>query len=429
MTHLCLPSQWVVWQFGLLVCFSHFVGLGRTMRADAPPILPSEGCARIRWTEADDFVGKRVAVSGQIVRIGHAKMIHFLNFSRTDRGAFKVVIFDRFMDQFSSTLEDLYGGRIVQVTGTVILYAEAPQIVVSSPKQIDVLEKFSDTPQPKMVCRHRENSSTFTLATYNVKNLFDDQDDPYHVDESTPAKPRDELERVADVIREIDADILALQEVEERGYLERYLEALLPDLDYQHVVHYEGNDLRGIDVCLLSRLPIGAVTSFRHLRFRDEQNVPRRFNRDLLRVEVFPESGDAFEVWVVHLKSNHGGRELAETIRLGESREIRRLLDQRLEDDPQAQFVICGDFNDTFASPTMQAIVGVGGQALACFRNELSNPDTFTFNRAPYLSMIDFILCSPAMARRHQSGSYHVRVSSLKESGSDHNPVSCRFFF
>jgi len=429
MTNHFLPSRYARSRIGLLSCALAFVVHARVSLADEPPILPQEGRASIRWTEAEDFIGKMVAVSGKIVRVGHAKAIHFLDFSRTDHDAFKVVIFDRIIDQFPGTLEELYEGRIVQVTGTISVYAGNPQIVAASRNQIEVLDELPDISKRRVQGRKRKTTNTFKLATFNIKNLFDADDDPYHADEGTPPKPRDELERVAGVIRELDADILALQEVEERGYLERFLNVLLPDLDYKHVVHFEGNDLRGIDVCLLSRLPIGAVTSFRHLRFRDQENVPRRFNRDLLSVEVLPQSGDAFEVWVVHLKSNHGGKEVAEPIRLGESREIRRLIDQRLSEDPQAQFVVCGDFNDTFDSPTMRTIVGAGDRPLVCFRDQLSDPDAYTYNREPYLSMIDFILCSPAMARRYQSGSYQVRASSLDESGSDHNPVSSRFFF
>jgi len=384
---------------------------------------------RVRWTDAQEYIGKRAAISGKIVHIGHARAIHFLEFSRTDRDAFKLVVFDRTMEQFTAPLEELYQDQIIEVTGNITVYDGNPQIVIARPSQIEVLDELPDISQPAVQRRKRKKSNTFKLATFNVKNLFDAEDDPYHADESTPAKPRNELDRVASVISELDADILALQEVEDRGYLERFVEALLPDLDYRHLVHFDGNDLRGIDVCLASRLPIGAVTSHRHLSFRDQNNVPRRFSRDLLQVEVLPEGGETFEVWVVHLKSNHGGREKAEPIRLSESNKIREMIDRDLSGDPQARFVICGDFNDTYDSPTLQTIVGRGDRSLVCFRDDLPDPNAFTFNRDPYLSMIDFILCSPAMARNYQPQSYQVRVSTLDESGSDHNPVSARFFF
>ena len=61
-------------------------------------------------------------------------------------------------------------------------------------------------------------------------NLFDEFDDPYRSDEVMETKPRDELLKLAQRIRMLDADVLALQEVENREYLERFVRALLPDM-------------------------------------------------------------------------------------------------------------------------------------------------------------------------------------------------------
>ena len=44
--------------------------------------------------------------------------------------------------------------------------------------------------------------------------------------------------------------------IENRGDLQRLVTAMIPDLGYEHVVLLEGNDYRGIDVAVLSRLPV-----------------------------------------------------------------------------------------------------------------------------------------------------------------------------
>ena len=199
------------------------------------------------------------------------------------------------------------------------------------------------------------------MATFNVLNLFDEHDDPYHGDDTTPAKPREELEQLAQTIRRVNADVLALEEVENRGYLERFVKAMIPDLGYDNVVLFEGNDYRGIDVALLSRLPVGPVTSYRHLRFKDPNGEEMSFRRDLLQVRLEPPGVPGFDVFVVHLKSKHGGeddRSLA--VRLGETMQIRKILDGLLADDPAARFVICGDFNDTLDSKPVTTIIGSG---------------------------------------------------------------------
>lgn len=132
-----------------------------------------------------------------------------------------------------------------------------------------------------------------TLMTFNVENLFDTKDDAGKVDETylpIAAKQnqahiaacnkipverwRDDclyldwseavldhkLKVVADAIRQVNggsgADIIALQEVENLGILERLRNDYLADLAYLPGILIEGTDLRGIDVAFLSRLPL-----------------------------------------------------------------------------------------------------------------------------------------------------------------------------
>ncbi len=390
-----------------------------------PPIQPVEGLPRISWQDARRALGRTALVSGRIVSVGHTARVHFLDFHETDRTAFKVVIFDEMLPRFRTPLES-YQGKLVEVRGAVTSYAGNPQIVVGNPGQIRVVDRLPEPfwPQSAQV----DVTDKITIATFNVRNLFDDVDDPYRHDETTPAKPRAELNRLAAIIREINADVLALQEVESRGYLERFREVFLREMGYRHVVHQEGNDMRGIDVCLLSRIPVGPVTTYRHLRFQDAAGLEQEFQRDLLRVRLAPDDATPFEVWVIHLKSNYGGREAAEPIRLAEANMIRKLVDQELEQNPLAQFVICGDFNDTFDSSTLETIVGAGdGKMLQCFCNELDPQQQITYNQEPFRSMIDFLLCSPRMAERYVRGSYRIRAGTLEETGSDHNPVMASF--
>ena len=107
---------------------------------------------------------------------------------------------------------------------------------------------------------------------------------------------------------------------------------------------------------------------------------------------------------------------------------IRKLVDRELEQNPQAQFVICGDFNDTYDSPSLQTIRGEKrGQVLKCFCDQLDTRQQITYNQEPYRSMIDFLLCSPRMAERFVRGSYRIRAGTLDETGSDHNPVMASF--
>ena len=417
-SHLVCPSL-------LLVSSILGIALIAAPAVGRSPIGDDEALPRAGWRDARSLLGQTALIHGRVTHVGHTERVHFLDFSR-DRTDFKVVIFSEAIESFPHSLDD-YVGKLIQVRGPVSLYRGNPQIVVGLPRQIRLIEN-EPTPWIPPVPKVRLGPNV-TIATFNSENLFDADDDPYRNDDSTPPKNRSELEKLARVIREIDADVLALQEVESRGYLERFNQVLLAELGYRHIVHYEGNDGRGIDVCLLSRLPIGAVTSYRHLRFQDAAGGDQRFQRDVLRAEVVPPHGELFEVWVVHLKSNFGGRETAEPIRLAECRKLRELLDKTLTQTPERAIVVCGDFNDTIESSTLKTIQGPQNspRRLDCFVNQFSHESAVSYNKPPYQSTIDFILTSPAMSRRYIENSYRIRPGSQAETGSDHNPVWAKF--
>lgn len=132
-----------------------------------------------------------------------------------------------------------------------------------------------------------------TVMTFNVENLFDNDDDPGKDDkaylpieakqndahiaacnEIEVARWRDEclnldwsdaaiahkLSVLADTIRQVNggqgADIIALQEVENVAILQRLRSSYLADLAYEPAILVEGADNRGIDVAFLSKLPL-----------------------------------------------------------------------------------------------------------------------------------------------------------------------------
>jgi endonuclease/exonuclease/phosphatase family metal-dependent hydrolase len=215
---------------------------------------------------------------------------------------------------------------------------------------------------------------------------------------------------------------VALQEVENRGYLERFVKLFLADMGYDQIVHFDGNDLRGIDVALLSRAPIGEVTSRRHLEFKDPNGVTRSFQRDVPAITVLPKVGPPLEIWPVHLKSKADSAETSEPIRLAEAAELRRLLDAEFAADPNSRVIILGDFNDTRDSRSLGTIFGSGSTAMwapEAKQTEDSIPDPeFPNGRPP----IDFITCSPALKAMYVDDSCQTRRSPAEYDGSDHDP-------
>ncbi len=397
------------------------------LRSDAQSVIDAdEGVATIHWSSAGEAIGAVAFVCGEITAIRDIGAITFINFDDERPAKFTAVVFRDNYEKFPDEIKKLYLGKIVKIRGQITTHRDRPQIVLTSPDQVEIVDKLPETVMPQERARQAEKDQ-LVVATYNILNLFDDVDSPYHVDETTPAKPREELEHVAETIRALNADVIAFQEVESRGYLKRFRDVFLGDMGYKHIVHYEGNDLRGIDVCLLSRIPVGTVESHRHVKFTGPDGRPKAMSRDLLCVTLLPPGKSPFEIWIVHLKSNSGGREYSEPVRLAESRYLREQLDKRLSENPEATFLLMGDFNDIWGSPTLETIVGSGPMALKLPLSEPAIKSLITYNREPRRSMIDFILCSPAMAKQFVPGSYRTIPGEVKTSGSDHNPVTAWF--
>jgi endonuclease/exonuclease/phosphatase family metal-dependent hydrolase len=193
---------------------------------------------------------------------------------------------------------------------------------------------------------------TLRIATYNVENFFDRYNDPYTRDSSaeygTSPKSARELWSLAKVIKAVNADVLALQEVENRNFLEEFNRAYLNGLHYRYVVLIEGNNSheggRGIDVALLSRVPVAAATTYQYRDF-DVNGKRGQFSRDLLHVKLAPPDSPVIHCFVLHAPSKLGGA-WAETKRQAEAREAMTILAEECGADSTQWVVVTGDFND-----------------------------------------------------------------------------------
>ena len=395
----------------------------------APAISADEGVKHIMWKDAAGSIGETVYVSGKIINVGGTERITFLNFDTERPPGFVVVIFNANLDKFPGKLKDLYENKIIEVRGLVTSYRDKPQVVVTRPDQIKVLDAMPATEksESKPVITWSGDPNQIVISTFNVENLFDGEDDPYTNDEGTPEKSREGIEQLAAAIRKANADVVALQEVENRGYLERFVKLFLPEMGYNYIVQYDGNDMRGIDVALLSRAPIGEVTSRRHLEFVGPDGVTRRFQRDVPAITVLPKDAPPIEIWPVHLKSKSDSAETSEPIRLAEAAQLRKLLDAKFAADPEARIVVTGDFNDTRDSKSMSTILGSGATEMWApvpkeTADSLVDPE-FPDGRAP----IDFITCSPAMRKLYIEDSAQVMRAPPGTDGSDHDPQWAKF--
>jgi endonuclease/exonuclease/phosphatase family metal-dependent hydrolase len=304
-------------------------------------------------------------------------------------------------------------------------------------------------------------ADTFRIATYNVENLFDRFDDPYSAGDdpwgkfgSSP-KPRSHSYEMAYRIRQSGADIVGLQEIENFGALVDFVQGSVgPKFrTTKGIVSQQSNDPRGIDLGLLSALPLGRVISHRFNEFQRPSGKNYRFPRDCLQIEVLDKdrTGVLLTAFICHFKSKyspyHPVKEAAKYAadqaksadkREAEAREVIRIVQAGLNPAID-RFVIMGDLNDTPDSAALAPLCAPGNvlgltnatsqlaQADLAAESPTRRPrDTHLWNRYDPVeqkkkkswSQIDHMLCSPALWAL-RSGKAKV-INSPQEQGSDH---------
>lgn len=103
----------------------------------------------------------------------------------------------------------------------------------------------------------------FKVATYNVENLFDLAHDGHEYEEYIPHNKHQwneqnfqkKLDNIAKVIKDLDADILTLEEIENENVLKK-LNLALGDKAYPYIFYPSKKERSSIESALLSRFPI-----------------------------------------------------------------------------------------------------------------------------------------------------------------------------
>lgn len=283
--------------------------------------------------------------------------------------------------------------------------------------------------------------TTVTVAAYNIENLFDVFDDPYTADEGTKVKPREQLEQVATMIRKLNADVIAFEEIENENVLKAFITEMLGDMNYKYVAAATTNDGRGIRTAIASRLPIQSIVSYRFLDLTLEGDQRTwRFARDLMHVKLEVSKDRTLHAFVVHLKSKssrgEGDDKQGASWRLAEATMARKIIDGILAKEPDAWILMTGDLNDTPDSPPIKQLIGdlpasatrAASKGLTDLHEHLMGEDAISYLKKPYRSRIDYILTSPALAKRVVKESAKiVNSDTTLTAGSDHAPIIATF--
>ena len=151
------------------------------------------------------------------------------------------------------------------------------------------------------------------------------------------------------VLRDVDADILAVVEAEHRIALKQfgdYVIAKVLGQPYPYVMLIDGNDERGIDVGLMTRTGYDVKMMRTHIHDLDDSDRTI-FSRDC--PEYLVETPEGEEIWILpnHFKSKFGGNNQAsKDKRTAQARRTAEIYND-LRAAGYEKIVVLGDLNDT----------------------------------------------------------------------------------
>lgn len=328
----------------------------------------------------------------------------------------------------------------------------------------------------------------FKVMTWNIENLFlvGSKFGP-----KTQAEYTQKLKSLANVILELEPDVLAVQEIGDLDAFEELVAMLEGRYPYVHVSAFP--DSRGIRVGFLSKFvieehedietfPEGGLLKVLGYVTKTSVTEITKLSRGALRILVKPKSGLPIHLINAHLKSKLltfpssleqprfspkdeneraqiGG--LALLRRTAESVALRVSANQLLENNKNQGLIILGDLNDVLSAATTQILHGPSGSEIGTsgFDRQDQGDDTRLFNLASLIDekrrfsriyrnskeLIDHIFVSqellPGQPRRLPEVDSHVDFKSALPSvsddptqrqgkpGSDHAPVTAIFDF
>lgn len=257
------------------------------------------------------------------------------------------------------------------------------------------------------------------IATYNVENLFDHVDDPDlsgEFDDKDLGITPERAKAVADVIRRLDADVIALVEIESLDALRWFRDTYLADMGYEHAAAIDVGYDRGVEQGVLSRFEIVSAKVWPNAPLDDLERpglgwtpMPRvidpsemTIQRSPIMVEIRTPGGYKFTLFAVHHKAgNFAWKRELEALRIVEwyQREEAR--------DPSRNIMVVGDFNAAPWDKSLRVYLEAGLVDVLAHRatrgDESLQHKTHRTDR-----VLDYILLNSAALREYVVGSAHV---------------------
>lgn len=251
------------------------------------------------------------------------------------------------------------------------------------------------------------------IATFNCENLFarykfGNSFDPGESDGFTindlAFEIYDETAKqiTAHAIREVNADVIALQEVESLPVLDHFNSRYLGGMQYRHRIVIDSHDPRKIDVALLSKYPLTSIRSYRHER--NAANTAPLFSRDCLEVHIDIDDKELI-IFVNHFKSMVSGRDATRVRRTEQAQRVAEIISERWHKTGyEGNYIVLGDLNDYPSHDTsLHALLAHDGLVNVLDRLPKDEQWTHFYAGGNEYRQLDYLLLSSSLASHNPS--------------------------
>ena len=213
----------------------------------------------------------------------------------------------------------------------------------------------------------------FTIAFYNLENLFDTFDNKYTHDDDflpksekqwTPKRYKKKVRKLGYTISKIGTKtsgklpvMIGLAEVENKLVVNDLIHSKFLKTENYDVVHYDSSDERGIDVALIYNkdyFKVEASEIFSIELFDDDGSIDH--TRDILLIEGFLNEEKVY-VLVNHWPSRREGEKESEHKRLTASDKVIEIINLIEQRDGNPKIIVMGDFNDNPSNKSIKQLV------------------------------------------------------------------------
>ena len=217
-----------------------------------------------------------------------------------------------------------------------------------------------DPKQPEQPDPKQPDKKTVRVATWNVHRFFDLTCDSgtcgsgQYEPANTQSYFNKKVEKIANGINGLDADVILLQEIESEMCMNS-IQVSIGANNYPNFAFGETGSAASLDVGIFTRGTIDKVTVHRsdHV-FTLSDGTEKKLARELLQAEITLPNGEQLTAFTTHLVSK--ATDAVGERRLREAEVVQQILASYVAEHPGRLIVFGGDLNDNPDSAPIQAI-------------------------------------------------------------------------